>query len=90
VEKAYRSLGGRVEFIGIISDDREKTAEYMKKHGPSLPVAYDGDKKVSSSFGAKVPANIIIDAGGTVIYREASPPDDIEAYLHNLLGSHIE
>jgi peroxiredoxin len=85
VEKAFLALGGRVEFIGISSEDGEKIGEYLEEYGLSLPVARDEDGGVMSLFGARVPTNVIIDIDGTVIYRRASPPEDIEEYLEKLL-----
>lgn len=64
----------------------EKIGDYMEKYGLSLPVAYDEGMKVSSSFDAKAPTNIIIDVNGTILYKKASPPADIEGYLKELLG----
>ncbi|GAB4388926.1 MAG: hypothetical protein Kow0025_11140 [Thermodesulfovibrionales bacterium] len=85
MEKQYREFGDRVEFLGICIGVEENMPEYVRENGVTMPVAYDGGREVTSSFGAKIPTFMLVDRAGKIIYESPSPPD-MEGFLGDLLG----
>jgi peroxiredoxin len=71
--------------IGInvgVNDSARRADAYRKKHGLTFPIAFDQATRVTHSYGViTVPTNLIIDRQGTVRFRGASLPENLETYL---------
>ena len=85
METLYKDLGDKIQFIGINQGDKEEDmGKFIKEHKLSFPVVYDKDKKIASSFSARMPSQILIDIRGVIIYKEPETPRDIKKYMEKL------
>jgi len=72
-----------MEFIGICADKAEEIGKFVKKHNLSFSVAHDKEKKVTLSFGVRIPTHILIDKDGEIMYQEPYPPE-LEKFMKEL------
>lgn len=79
----YQRYGDKMEFIGICADKAEEIGEFVKKHDLSFPVAHDEGRKVTLSFGVRIPTHILIDKEGKIKYQEPYPPE-LEKFMKEL------
>ena len=69
MQRLYEKMQGRhFQMLTIIyMDDPKKAIEYMKMNGYTMPVLFDGDKKVARNYWVRgVPQTYIIDREGIV------------------------
>jgi cytochrome c biogenesis protein CcmG, thiol:disulfide interchange protein DsbE len=71
LEQAYRSEGGKVQFLGIDSNDTTGAARsFAKQVGVTYPVAFDGAGDVATNYGLfGLPTTIFISSSGRVVGR---------------------
>ncbi|MFN3396729.1 MAG: TlpA family protein disulfide reductase, partial [Thermodesulfovibrionales bacterium] len=63
----------------------ESVTEYVKSHGINFPNIFDRDGKMIRAFGViGTPTHIIVDKKGTIKYRDAQTPEDLEKHLKEL------
>lgn len=76
-----------IEFLGINvgkNDSEDRMKKFAKKYKIAYPVTFDKDSKVTGLFGIKgIPALIIADKSGTIIYNSFSLPENPEQLLIN-------
>ena len=90
MERLYKRLGGKLEFIGInvgINEREKGVREYVKEKNLTFTIIYDENKKIIKSFSVLgTPTYIVIDKKGIVRYRDAKSPDDLEDHMKELLN----
>lgn len=71
IEQAYRSEGGKVQFLGIDSNDTTGAAQsFAKQVGVTYPVVFDGTGDVAINYGLfGLPTTIFISPSGTITGR---------------------
>ena len=71
LEQAYRNEGGRVQFLGIDSNDTTGAARsFVKQVGVTYPVVVDGTGNVAINYGLfGLPTTIFISSSGTITGR---------------------
>jgi peroxiredoxin len=86
VAKLRSQIGrDKVEILGINvgeGDSLERVVLFQKGHPAPYPILYDDGSKVSKAYRVQgIPAFILIDKEGYVVYRDFRPPSDITRYL---------
>ena len=85
----HKKLRDRVEFIGInvgINERIEGVRQHVKSHEINFPNIFDKDRKIINAFNVMgTPTHIVIDREGTIKYRGAEAPDEIEKHMKELL-----
>ncbi len=88
-KKLHKQSGDKIEFIGInvgINEKIEDVRQYVKSNGMNFPNIFDKDKKIINVFNVMgTPTHIVIDREGTIKYRGAEAPDEIEKHMKELL-----
>jgi peroxiredoxin len=67
-------------FIGVnVGDTQAKAAKFVAKFKYPYLVALDKDKAVSKSYGVLgLPATLIVDPSGKIVFRGARPPEKFD------------
>lgn len=85
----YKELGDRMEFIGVnvgINEKVEEVKKYINANRLDFQNIFDKDRKIINSFGVMgTPTYIIIDRKGTIRYRDAAVPKDLEEHMKEIL-----
>lgn len=78
-----------MEFIGVnvgINEKVEEVKKYINANRLDFQNIFDKDRKIINSFGVMgTPTHIIIDRKGTIRYRDAAVPEDLEEHMKELL-----
>jgi cytochrome c biogenesis protein CcmG/thiol:disulfide interchange protein DsbE len=71
LEQAYRSEGGKVQFLGIDSNDASSAARsFVRQVGVTYPVVVDGSGGVATSYGLfGLPTTIFVSPSGKIAGR---------------------
>jgi peroxiredoxin len=79
LDRLSREIGGKDFVLLAVSVNEggiEEVAPFMRKHGLSLPVLFDSDRKVSALYGTfKFPETYIVGRRGIVRYKAIGPRD---------------
>lgn len=85
---AERSVPGSVAILAIntgLNDSENKARAYWKKYGYVFPAGFDRSFEIGKAFKVRgVPTVILVDAKGTVRYKNSLPPQDIEERIKKL------
>ncbi|HLT30102.1 MAG TPA: redoxin domain-containing protein [Myxococcaceae bacterium] len=75
LEWGARSMGHRVQFVGVVFEDTEANARaWLARHGASFPHLLDERGQVAVDFGASgVPETYFISADGTIVDKHVGP-----------------
>ena len=75
--------GGKVQVLGLdYMETPEKVSAAVRSNGIRYPVLLDENGKVARAYGVfGIPAYILIDRTGRIVYRDNVLPDDIERRL---------
>lgn len=80
-----RMLGDRVQFLGVVFDDKEPTIlQFLREHGQSYPTLMDNEGKTSIAYGVGgVPETFFINPAGTIVAKYEGPmsPELLQSYL---------
>lgn len=73
--QAARTLGGDVQFVGVVYDDEEpRVLEFLKRQGQSYPSLLDPDGKTAIAYGVYgVPETFFVDAQGNIVSKFVGP-----------------
>jgi len=71
LEQAYRSEGGKVQFLGVDSNDTSDAARsFVKQVGVTYPVVFDGAGGTATHYGLfGLPTTIFISSSGKIMGR---------------------
>jgi cytochrome c biogenesis protein CcmG/thiol:disulfide interchange protein DsbE len=92
IAKVAHTLGGKVRFLGIDTDDEQPAAlRFMRKYGISYQVVADANGTVAAKYGVPgLPVTVFISATGTRILGVnvgALTAASLTSILHRLYGS---
>ena len=83
--QASRTLGPKVQFVGIVYGDEEaNVVEYLRRHGSAYPALLDEGSRTAIVYGVfGVPESYFVDAKGTIVAKHVGPldPDTLLAEL---------
>jgi len=70
---------GKAQIIAInVEERRSKVSSFMAKNNPTYPVVLDSDGATAKAFHVPgVPAYVLIDTAGSIVYRGESFPESI-------------
>jgi len=76
-------VGEKMQILALdFRESREKVAAAVKSRDIRYPVLLDERGQVARAFGVVgIPTYVLIDRGGTIVYRENVLPADISRYL---------
>jgi cytochrome c biogenesis protein CcmG/thiol:disulfide interchange protein DsbE len=88
-DEVARGSGDRVAFLGVDVQDTPRAAEaFVRDLGIGYDLAADPRREFASAIGAfGMPTTLLVDGGGTIVYRHTGPLDAAE--LRRLLGEHL-
>jgi peroxiredoxin len=75
----------KLEILGInvgTGDTLERLKKYQEAHPVPWKILYDSDQKVTRSYKVQgIPAFVLIDKEGNIVYQGIMPPEDVEKLL---------
>ena len=76
------------EILAInVQEKREDVSAYAKKRGIKYKILLDPDGKVTEAYKVTgIPANIVVDKKGNIVYDEHTMPPDTIKYIEKLTG----
>jgi thiol-disulfide isomerase/thioredoxin len=90
IESVARSMGGRVEFVGVDSaDQRPAAVAFSRRYGVTYPEVFDPKAVVATGYGVSVlPVTFFVTAGGKVVGENigALTAASLRHYLEMLFG----
>ncbi len=71
LEKAYRSYGEQVDFIGVDTrDERDAALRFLAANGVTFPQVFDSAARFALAVGAVgVPYTVVVGPSGAIVYR---------------------
>lgn len=75
LQAVHEQFADRVQFVGIDrEDDLDKARTLADETGVTYPLAVDADGSFFRAVKARaMPTTVLVDAGGTIVYRHAGP-----------------
>ena len=75
LQRAGASLGGDVQFLGVVYEDEEdRVKAFQQRYGSTYPSLLDPDGKAAIAYGvAGVPETYFVDADGVIRAKYAFP-----------------
>jgi len=72
---AARRYGNRVQFLGVVYDDKEATiGAFLQRYGSNYPNLMDDDGQVAIAYGVYgVPETYFVDGEGKIVYKHVGP-----------------
>jgi len=79
------SSAAKMQVIAVnVEENRRKASSFISQYGAAYPVVLDSDGKATTAFQIPgVPAYVIIDTAGRIVYRGESFPDSMVSTLSN-------
>jgi peroxiredoxin len=80
-ERLYKEWKGKgVEFVGIgVLDGKDRSADFVKRHGLTFPNGWDGDGRIARSYGFTYqPFWAVINKDGQLLRRGFGPSSENE------------
>ena len=93
LNEMYKKYGDKVAFIALsmdANDTVEKIAAYRAEHGIDIPMAREGDSRLSDYiFGDGIPRTVIVDRFGVAVHHRVGAftgPGEVERLLNAFMG----
>lgn len=88
--EAARQIGTRVNFVGVVYDDREeKILQFLRDNGASYPTVVDHGGKTAIAYGVYgVPETFFLDPNGRIVAKYEGPltPETLDQNLRKAMG----
>ncbi|MBU2614265.1 MAG: TlpA disulfide reductase family protein [Elusimicrobiota bacterium] len=89
LKKLYDAVDkNKFEILAVnVQEKQQDVSAYAKKRGIKYKILLDTDGTVSAAYKVTgIPANIIVDKNGNIIYNEHQVPHDSIQYVKKLIG----
>tara|TARA_R110002051_G_scaffold139976_1_gene212771 strand:- start:11123 stop:11683 length:561 start_codon:yes stop_codon:yes gene_type:complete len=90
MQKLYNDYKGKVVFMFVTSDDREKVTAFMRKQGYDFPVFYRLSQAPKMLRSKVVPTTYIINKNGRIVVAETGAADWNSNQTRDLLDSLLQ
>jgi thiol-disulfide isomerase/thioredoxin len=90
-EKVHRSLGDRVQIVGLDrGDGRGAATDFAAQHGITYPLLFDSQDIFAPALGVEImPTTLLVSADGVVVKSHAGPldADELTQLINGTFGT---